>query len=79
MIFIEHDRGTLSESSLEAITFGRKLGDVEAVIIGANGQGLADQLEKYGLSKIHLLTHENLFDYSVLPSLLRPEPKRGMR
>jgi len=35
VVFVEHDSGTLTEASAEALTFGRRLGDIEAICIGA--------------------------------------------
>lgn len=61
---IEHDRGVLNKASLEMLTLARKLGTLEAVIIGKEGIALAQEVNKYGISKIHLVVHERLEDYS---------------
>ncbi len=69
LTLIEHDRGRLNELSLEALTFGRalaaKLGEpLEAVLIGAEAQPLAERLGAYGASKVHLAQHERVTDYA---------------
>ena len=42
LVLVDHDRGELDPLSLRALTAARKLGqDVEAVVIGKDGAGLA--------------------------------------
>lgn len=62
---IEHDRGVLNKASLEMLTLARRLGTVEAVIIGKEGMALAQAVSQYGISKIHLIVHERLEDYTA--------------
>ena len=69
LTLIEHDRGKLNELSLEALTFGhrlaRQLGQpLEAVLIGAEAQPLAERLGAYGASTVHLAVHDRLTDYA---------------
>ncbi len=66
---VEHDRGTLNKASLEMLTLARNLaGDLnaplEAVLIGVDGHALAEGLQAYGVSKVHLVEHERLDDYA---------------
>jgi electron transfer flavoprotein alpha subunit len=62
---IEHDRGHLVETSLEAVTVARGLGDeVEAVLIGASAEGLVDRLASSGVGRAHLVTHDLLADHA---------------
>lgn len=66
---IEHDRGKLNEASLEMLTFGRGLAgqlgtSLQAVMIGAAGRPLAEQLAGYGVSIVHMVEHERLDDYA---------------
>lgn len=66
---IDHDRGKLNKVSLEMLTLGRNLAGalgspLEAVIIGEDGRALADDLQAYGVSKVHLVQHERLDDYA---------------
>ena len=60
---IEHDRGTLNELSLQMLALARELGDVEAVILGSSGAGLAEGLGAHGVSTVHIVDHELLTDY----------------
>ena len=69
LTLIEHDRGTLNELSLEALTFGRRLAEQlnqpqEAVLIGAEARGLAERLGAYGARTVHLAMHDRLTDYA---------------
>jgi electron transfer flavoprotein alpha subunit len=69
LVLVEHDRGKLNELSLEALTFGRSLAEqtraaLEAVLIGAEAQGLAEGLGAHGASKVHLMQDERLVDYA---------------
>jgi electron transfer flavoprotein alpha subunit len=64
LAIVEHDRGTLSSASLEALAAARTLGgDVHAVTIGANADGLADTLAAHGASVVHQVHHDLLGDY----------------
>jgi electron transfer flavoprotein alpha subunit len=69
LTLMEHDRGKLSELSLEALTFARRLAEqvgepLEAVLIGAEAQPLAERLGAYGASTVHLALHDRLTDYA---------------
>ncbi len=64
LVIVEHDRGTLSSASLEALAAARTLGaDVHAVTLGANADGLADTLAAHGASVVHQVHHDLLGDY----------------
>jgi electron transfer flavoprotein alpha subunit len=69
LTLVEHDRGKLNDLSLEALTFGRRLGaqigqPLEAVLIGAEAEALAAGMGDYGVASVHLLTHAQLDDYA---------------
>lgn len=49
--------------SLQAVTMAREVGDVEAVILGSSGAGLAEILGAHGVARLHLVEHELLADY----------------
>jgi electron transfer flavoprotein alpha subunit len=62
LVLVEHDRGALNELSHEALTFARRLGgDVEAVLVGEDARGLADDL---GVGAVHLGVDPRLDDYA---------------
>jgi len=68
LVLCDHDRGTLAEASLEALTFGRNLAgrlDVSwgAVLIGSGADQAVGHLAAYGVGTVHLATHELLTDY----------------
>lgn len=61
---IEHNLGEVNKQSLEMISFARKLGDVEAVIVGEKGRSIAQDLGTYGVKNVHLILHKELDDYA---------------
>ncbi len=63
LAIVEHDRGMLNELSLQMLALARGLGDVEAVILGSSGAGIAEGLGAHGVSKVHVADHELLADY----------------
>jgi electron transfer flavoprotein alpha subunit len=59
LVVIEHDRGTMADASLEALTFARSIADqlgeqVEALVIGADAAGLADTCAAHGAVTVHV-------------------------
>ena len=61
LVLITHDRGAIEGSTLQGLTMARTLGDeVHAVSIGSELAGLAE----HGVAKQHVITHEELDDYS---------------
>jgi electron transfer flavoprotein alpha subunit len=62
LVLVEHDRGVLASSSLEALTFAAQFGDVVALTIGAAADGLAAELGRYGAAEVHQAHHELLVD-----------------
>lgn len=64
LVVVEHDRGRLAGSSLEALTAAQTLGsEVHAVTLGAAGDGLAPTLSVHGASVVHQVDHRLLADY----------------
>ncbi|MBC8196084.1 MAG: electron transfer flavoprotein subunit alpha/FixB family protein [Acidimicrobiia bacterium] len=68
LILCDHDRGTLAEASLEALTFGRDLAQragltCEAVLIGDGAESAAGPLAAHGAVRVHLASHAQLTDY----------------
>ena len=65
LALITHDRGVLEETSLQALTFARRLADqigveLHAVSVGEEIGGLGD----FGVSTIHEIQHDKLDDYA---------------
>ena len=72
IVFCETDNGKLCDISLELLTKARglaaKLGcQTEALLIGSNVSGLADELYAYGAEKIFLAESPQLEFYRTLP------------
>ena len=65
LVHVDHDRGTLDEGALQALTFARGLGhEVHAFAAGSVAAGLADALGRFGVSVLHVATHDALDDHA---------------
>jgi electron transfer flavoprotein alpha subunit len=66
LVLIEHDRGEAPETAYQALAFAQRLtsGAVEAVTIGADADGLAATLGRYGAGKVWQIHHDELSDYA---------------
>lgn len=65
LVYVDHDRGTLDEPSLQAITFARSIAaDVHAYVAGADGAAVAAGLGEFGVSVAHVAAHEAMSDYT---------------
>lgn len=68
LVLCDHDQGTVSDSSYEALTFGKRLAEqmnigISAVLIGS-GAGLASiDLASFGVEKTFVAKHDLLNDY----------------
>jgi electron transfer flavoprotein alpha subunit len=68
LVVVEHDRGTMAPAADEALTAGRELaaatgGQLEALTIGADADGLAAELGRFGVATVHQVHHGLLADY----------------
>jgi len=63
LVIVEHDRGTMSPATWEALAAARALGDVQALTIGDNADGLVDQIGAYGAATVHQVHGDLLVDY----------------
>lgn len=69
LVLIDHDLGELDPLSLRALTAALKLShDVEAVVIGEAGRGVAEIVGQYGAKVLHVATHAELTDYTPAAS-----------
>ena len=69
LTFIDHDRGTLNKTTLEAVTFARRLAEklgapLHAVGVGQAAAGLAGALGAYGVTALHVAQSEPLNDFA---------------
>lgn len=62
LVFIEADNGAIKKSSLEAITYGSKLGEVTAVAMGSIDASELASVGKYGASKVLHCSDDRLND-----------------
>jgi len=76
LIFIDHTDGHIKKASLEALSYGSKLAELEgtsaeAVVLGTTNEDLA-ALGAYGVKKIHQVQNENLkqFDSQVYTKVI---------
>jgi electron transfer flavoprotein alpha subunit len=63
LVVVEHDRGTMSPATWEALAAARKLGDVHALTIGEAADALVEQIGVFGATTVHQVHHELLGDY----------------
>jgi electron transfer flavoprotein alpha subunit len=68
LVLVEHDRGEVTEATWEGLTAARHLAaaigaDLEAVVPGASGSGLADKAAAHGADVVHVADHDLLADY----------------
>ena len=66
---VEHDRGTLEETSLQMLTFARDAAarmdtPFVAVLMGEPARPLLDAMQAYGVTSAVLVQHEGLDDYA---------------
>ena len=71
-VFIEQEAGKIADVSLELVCKGRELANelgvkTEAVLLGNNVKGLADELYSYGCDTVFLAESKDLEPFTVLP------------
>jgi len=69
LVIVDHDRGTLDELSLQAVTFARGLAEqagesLDALVVGEAGRDATSSLGEYGVQTVHLGVHPGLTDYA---------------
>jgi electron transfer flavoprotein alpha subunit len=72
LVYVDHDRGELSELSLQAVALGRSLAEpdepVDALVVGGSALEAAGSLAAYGITTVHLAVHDALTDYTPVAS-----------
>ena len=68
LVVVEHDRGRMVDASLEAFVFAESIASqlgtrVEALLIGADSVGLADECAAHGAATVHHVAHPMIADY----------------
>ncbi len=63
LVLVEHDRGSVSEATLEALTFARGLGFPVHAFLPGGDASMAAVAAEYGAEVIHHARHELLSDY----------------
>lgn len=63
LVVVEHDRGTMSPATWEALAAARQLGEVHALTIGDAADALVDQIGAYGGATVHQVHGDPLGDY----------------
>jgi electron transfer flavoprotein alpha subunit len=65
LVLLDHDRGRLSETALQAVAFAQSLEQgVDAVLIGGDAEPIASTLGPLGVERVHLIEHEYLSDFA---------------
>ena len=60
VVLAEHDRGTLAEATLEALTFARSIDDAEITVLVCGDHDFATELGAHGAATVHVAEHELL-------------------
>ncbi len=60
LVLAEHDRGTLADATLEALTFARSINDAEIGVLVCGDHDFADELGAHGASEVHVAEHDLL-------------------
>jgi len=60
LVLAEHDRGTLNDATLEALTFARSLDDADISVLVCGDHDFADALGEHGASTVHVAEHDLL-------------------
>ncbi len=71
-VYCEIENGKVADVSLELLTKGRNLADqlgcqLEALAIGCNLNGIAEELAQYGAHVVHIADDARLYPYRTLP------------
>lgn len=60
LVLAEHDRGTLADATLEAMTLARSLADAEIAVLVCGDYDFSEALGAHGASSVHVAEHEIL-------------------
>jgi electron transfer flavoprotein alpha subunit len=63
LVLLEHDRGSLSDATLEALTFARDMGSAVHGLLPGGDPELASRAADYGAEVVHHARHDLLSDY----------------
>lgn len=63
LVYLDHFKGEVQPASWEAIGLAKGWGTVQAVVLGASGQGLVKPAYEYGADEVFLARDEKLDDY----------------
>jgi electron transfer flavoprotein alpha subunit len=69
LVLVDHDHGELDELSLQAVTYARELAgstgeQLDALVVGSDGSGVAGVLGEHGVSTVHVASHPGLSEYA---------------
>ena len=64
LVVVEHDRGTMSPATWEALAAAHSLGETHALTIGEAADGLVEQIGVFGATTVHQVHDDLLADYS---------------
>ncbi len=63
LVVVEHDRGTMSPATWEALAAAHNLGETHALTIGKAADGLVEQIGVFGAATVHQVHDDLLVDY----------------
>ena len=66
LVLVEVEDGAVSEMSLEAVTFARRVSlPVDALVVGTPGDGVAAQLGEYGVNRVYEAAGDGFASYAA--------------
>lgn len=60
LVLAEHDRGSLADATLEALTFARSIDDAEISVLVCGDHDFAETLGAHGATSVHVADHDLL-------------------
>lgn len=60
LVLAEHDRGSLADATLEALTFARSIDDAEISVLVCGGHDFSEVLGAHGAASVYVADHELL-------------------
>ncbi|MGH7641271.1 MAG: electron transfer flavoprotein subunit alpha/FixB family protein [Candidatus Dormibacteria bacterium] len=68
LVYVELSGEAVAQVSLEALTKARELGQVEALVLGPEVDGVAQELGRYGVSRVHVGSDQAYSDFVAEPA-----------
>ena len=69
LVIVDHDRGVLDPTSVQAISGALALdSEVDVLVVGAAGRDVVGELASFGANTVHLAVHDSVTDFTPVAS-----------